>query len=644
MKRNYPTILLLLILMVLAPKALWAFSFENFQTTQGLRVWLVPLPDSHTVNVVLHIPVGGTQDPKGREGLAHFVEHMLFTDNDGRDELEFFKELEKKGGKANGYTSKEDTFYVVEAPASEVDLSLDWARRLLFDHKFKEAAVDKERKIVMLEANLSPKEPLDYLLDLRRSFSKIFSLPNFLQREFGVKEDDRQLSGTYETLGAVNLQDVQAFYDTHYPASAMTLFISGNFKAATLKDQILRKFAAKNPNTSTFGFQAYNLKNPKRYRQEYFFLTSGALRYSRTQKLYSPKQKDVLYALFLEDFLGEFLNDELRFKDRSTYGVQTDLFLKKNVATFSVYGDFASENFAASKLKINETLQNIKDNQFSAETFAEYRKRALDTLLLRSKTPEFYSRQFQSYYFNQAVFSDFPDLEAFYANVSSEDLSNFLKQWFVKENQLSTFNVRSPISKGTEMVILFVGCVLFLLFLRWHWIKPLDLRGLAYMRKLYWSLPLWIIFLMVFWALFFFYLETIDLAGDFAKWFYIGLPSYWAQSFFDLVALFGYIYLFVLPFTMFPRKILLFQDFLLIKFLTFRSWRIAYKDLFLFERIKPWQLFNFRRYGFTLKLNPVFSKGIYVKGKKYPGVFFSTRNDAELLKVMETLLEKNSKT
>ena len=55
----------------------------------GLRVVATHLPDSRTLSVSLALRAGSIYDPPGADGLAHFLEHLIFksTNDYSRHEL-----------------------------------------------------------------------------------------------------------------------------------------------------------------------------------------------------------------------------------------------------------------------------------------------------------------------------------------------------------------------------------------------------------------------------------------------------------------------------------------------------------------------------------------------------------------------------
>ena len=84
---------------------------ETFTLDNGLQV--VVLPD-HRAPVVTHMVwyrVGAADEPPGKSGIAHFLEHLMFKGTDKIAPGEFSKIVARMGGQDNAFTSQDYTAY-----------------------------------------------------------------------------------------------------------------------------------------------------------------------------------------------------------------------------------------------------------------------------------------------------------------------------------------------------------------------------------------------------------------------------------------------------------------------------------------------------------------------------------------------------
>ena len=109
-------------------------AFETHFLSNGMKVWFKNMPDAPNVAVSIVVPVGQDQDPMGMEEMAHFLEHMQFSDHMGRTTEEIKKEVDDRGGEWNGFTATDRTFYFVHVGQEHWEFALDWMYHLISPH------------------------------------------------------------------------------------------------------------------------------------------------------------------------------------------------------------------------------------------------------------------------------------------------------------------------------------------------------------------------------------------------------------------------------------------------------------------------------------------------------------------------------
>lgn len=87
-------------------------TYRRFTMDNQLKVLLVHDPDLNQSSVAMDVAVGSLSDPKHTQGLAHFLEHMLFLGTKKYpEEGEFGKFLRSRAGYFNAYTAGHHTNY-----------------------------------------------------------------------------------------------------------------------------------------------------------------------------------------------------------------------------------------------------------------------------------------------------------------------------------------------------------------------------------------------------------------------------------------------------------------------------------------------------------------------------------------------------
>ena len=109
-------------------------------------------PDAKKAAVSLNVGTGSVDDPEDRQGLAHFLEHMLFL---GTEKFpvagEYQSYISGHGGAHNAYTSFEDTNYFFDINAAYLGQALDRFSQFFISPLFTEKYVDREKHAVESE-------------------------------------------------------------------------------------------------------------------------------------------------------------------------------------------------------------------------------------------------------------------------------------------------------------------------------------------------------------------------------------------------------------------------------------------------------------------------------------------------------------
>ncbi len=161
---------------------------------------------------------GETKDTVIPDGLAHFMEHKLFENEDGTDT---FSRYAKFGGSANAYTSFEKTaylFYATDNVKENLEVLLDFVRHPYFTKE----TVDKEQGIIGQEIKMYDDLP---------SWKVYFNMLSALYQNHPVKID---IAGTVDSIAEITPEILHKTYKCFYNLSNMVLCISGNIDMETV--------------------------------------------------------------------------------------------------------------------------------------------------------------------------------------------------------------------------------------------------------------------------------------------------------------------------------------------------------------------------------------------------------------------------
>ncbi|KAF8049490.1 hypothetical protein N665_2199s0001 [Sinapis alba] len=100
--------------------------YRRIVLKNSLEVLLISDPETDKCAASMNVSVGSFSDPEGLDGLAHFLEHMLFYASEKYPEEDSYtKYISEHGGRRNGYTSRENTNYHFDINTDSFDEALD---------------------------------------------------------------------------------------------------------------------------------------------------------------------------------------------------------------------------------------------------------------------------------------------------------------------------------------------------------------------------------------------------------------------------------------------------------------------------------------------------------------------------------------
>lgn len=117
----------------------------------GFTVATESQPFAQTATVGVWIDAGSRAETDATEGTAHFLEHMAFKGTGKRSQHNLELEVENLGAHLNAYTSREQTVYYAKAFRKDVPKAVDIISDILQNSKLEEAAIERERDVILRE-------------------------------------------------------------------------------------------------------------------------------------------------------------------------------------------------------------------------------------------------------------------------------------------------------------------------------------------------------------------------------------------------------------------------------------------------------------------------------------------------------------
>ncbi|DAZ98214.1 TPA: hypothetical protein N0F65_005346 [Lagenidium giganteum] len=180
----------------------------------GLRV---ASEGSHgeTATVGVWIGAGSRFETAKNNGAAHFLEHMAFKGTSKRTQQQLEMEIENMGGHLNAYTSREQTVYYAKVFKNDVPKALDILSDILQHSKLDEAAIERERDVILREMEEVNKQHEEVIFDRLHETA-------FMGQGLG-----RTILGPVENIRHLKKADLEDYIATHYTAPRMVVAGAG---------------------------------------------------------------------------------------------------------------------------------------------------------------------------------------------------------------------------------------------------------------------------------------------------------------------------------------------------------------------------------------------------------------------------------
>jgi predicted Zn-dependent peptidase len=289
----------------------------NIQTTtvaaNGLPVYTVALPGTRALTVLVAFDAGARTEPAEENGMAHFLEHLVFKGGEKYPTYKAVNETaERLGGVLNAYTSHDLVAFHITVRAESAPEAIDLLSDFVGRPKLDAEELDRERGVVIQEINRAYDQPstvAEYLID---------------RAAFGEHPLGRTVLGPEENLRAFKREGIVSFRERRWAGVSGGAFLVGNCVGVPGQDQLGELFArfpslpAGEPYVPAPKFAPGTLVEQRDTNQSHLRMI-----YRPAVSVSDPKQRAALsiYSTLLGGSMGSRLFEEIREKRGLCYSV-----------------------------------------------------------------------------------------------------------------------------------------------------------------------------------------------------------------------------------------------------------------------------------------------------------------------------------
>lgn len=294
--------------------------------SNGLRI--IHAPNQSAVAYCGFAVDTGTRDEADHEqGMAHFVEHLLFKGTKKRHAWHILNRMENVGGDLNAYTNKEETIVYSAFLAEHFPRAVELLADIVFHSTFPQQEIDKEVEVIIDEIQSYEDSPSELIFD------------DFEELLFPNHPLGRNILGKPDLLHQFKSEDALRFTSRYYRPENVVFFVQGNVDFKRVVRLVERATADVAPSTESYSRRRPDLYVPRSLTLHRDTHQAHVMIGSRGYDAHDEK-RTALY--LLNNILGgpgmnSRLNVSLRERSGLVYNVEANLTSYTDTGVFCIY-------------------------------------------------------------------------------------------------------------------------------------------------------------------------------------------------------------------------------------------------------------------------------------------------------------------
>ena len=344
--------------------------FHKTVLENGLTIITEHIPSVRSVSIGVWIKGGTRLENKKNNGVAHFLEHMMFKGTKRRSPKQIARSLESVGGHLNAFTSKESTCYYAEILDEHLRKAVTLLSDMLCNSTFPDKELEKERSVILDEIQSLEDTPDDLIQDI------------FVEKMFRKHPLGYSILGSERSLLGLNRDSLIEFYKKNYLSGGIVIAAAGNVDHEKLVKLCEKNFhflngISNNHVTPPKSLGSGEFKKQKPVNQVHICMGIPT---------YSYQHPNRYPMLVLNTLLGGGMSSRLFQNIRERYGVAYSIYsfldFYSDTGVFGVYMGTDKRNLAKSLKLLEKEFANIRRKPISQRELNEAKAQLKGNLML----------------------------------------------------------------------------------------------------------------------------------------------------------------------------------------------------------------------------------------------------------------------
>lgn len=340
--------------------------YHTHTLSNGLRIIHAP-NESPVAYCGFAVDAGTRDEADDEQGMAHFVEHLIFKGTQKRHAWHILNRMEHVGGDLNAYTNKEETVvysaFLVEHFPRAVELLSD----IVFHSTYPQVEIEKEVEVIIEEIQCYEDSPSELIFD------------DFEELIFPDHPLGRNILGKPDLLRGFKSEDTLRFTSRYYRPDNMVFFVQGNVDFRKVVRLLEKTAGSMTSNVETFCRKAPQDYVPRTLTLHRDTHQAHVMIGSRGYDAHNEK-RTALY--LLNNILGgpgmnSRLNVSLRERTGLVYNVEANLTSYTDTGVFCIY--FGTEHKQVERCirLVKKELKKLCDKPLSPAQLSAAKKQII---------------------------------------------------------------------------------------------------------------------------------------------------------------------------------------------------------------------------------------------------------------------------
>ncbi len=364
--------------------------------------------------------VGSRDEKEEEQGMAHFIEHMLFKGTEKRRSGHIINRLEHIGGELNAFTSKEETVVYAIVLKEYFERALELVSDIVLHSVFPQKEIDKEVVIIIDEIQSYNDSPSELIFD------------DFEELLFDNHSLGHNILGKSELLEKYNSGDAQRFVNKHYLPEEMVFFALGD-----LDFKQLIRWAEKYMKTEIPDKKISERLSPTSYKPAFREVEKNThqVHFILGNRAYDLYNSNRMGLYLLNNILGgtgmnSLLNMSLREKHGLVYNVESSYQPFTDTGMWSVYFGCDPENADRCEQLVRNELQKLCDQLIPENALKKYKLQLMGQLAISSENKENLALNIGKSFLRYDKLDELQEIKKLIDNISAEQLREIAVEIF----------------------------------------------------------------------------------------------------------------------------------------------------------------------------------------------------------------------